>query len=67
MEEIIKMATRPGFVEVFWRRLQGCRRLGKMDTMQQIYNEMERECEAKYEHACFPSFQAFKKYLYRHH
>ena len=42
-DEITKMATRSGFVDVFWKRLQGNRRIGKMDTRQQIYTKMEEE------------------------
>ena len=66
MDEMKLMATRPGFVEVFWRRLRGARRIGKPDTMQQIYNRMEEEFEGEYGGEQFPSYTAFKKYLYRH-
>lgn len=65
-DEITKIATRSGFVDVFWKRLQGNRRIGKMDTRQQIYTKMEEEYEAKYGAGCFPSWEAFRKYLNRH-
>ena len=66
MDELKRMATRPGFVEVFWKRLYGCRSIGRQDTMQQIYNKMEEEFEAEYGGELFPSYTAFKKYFYRH-
>ncbi len=67
MDEKKLMATRQGFVEVFWHRLQSCRRIGKMNTMQQVYDAMDEEYCQEYGHELFPSYQAFKKYLYRHH
>ena len=66
MDEITKMASRSGFLEVFWERLQGLRRIGKLDTPQQIYDRMEQEHEAKYGVERFPSYEAFKKYKNRH-
>ncbi len=66
MDEITKMATRGGFVEVFWDRLQGCRRIGGTDSRQQIYDRMEQQYEEKYGAECFPSYEAFKKYVNRH-
>ena len=66
MDEITKMATRSGFVDVFWKRLQDNRRIGKQDTRQQIYFKMEGEYEAKYGAGLFPSWEAFRRYLSRH-
>jgi len=66
MDEITKMATRSGFVDVFWKRLQDNRRIGKMDTREQIYTRMEAQYEARYGSGCFPSWEAFRKYLNRH-
>lgn len=66
MDDLKRMATRPGFVEVFWERLQKLRRIGRFDTMRQIYSKMEEEFEAEYNGEQFPSYTAFKKYLYRH-
>lgn len=66
MDEITKMATRSGFVDVFWSRLQDLRRIGRLDTPRQIYDVMENEHEAKYGIARFPSYEAFKKYKNRH-
>lgn len=66
MDEITKMATRSGFVEVFWSRLQELRHIGRKDTRQQIYEGMAQQYEAKYGVECFPSYEAFKKYMNRH-
>ena len=66
MDEITKMASRTGFLDVFWVRLQDLRRIGRTDTPQQIYNKMEQEHEAKYGIERFPSYEAFKKYKNRH-
>lgn len=66
MDEITKMASRNGFLDVFWVRLQDLRRIGRTDTPQQIYNKMEQEHEAKYGIERFPSYEAFKKYKNRH-
>lgn len=65
MDDLTKMATRPGFVEVFWSRLQACRRIGKQDTMRQIFDRMESEYEGKYGSELFTSYKAFKNYFYR--
>lgn len=66
MDEITKMATRSGFVEVFWDRLRGLRRIGRMDTPKQIYEGMELEHEEKYGVFRFPTYDAFRKYKDRH-
>lgn len=66
MEEIVRMATRQGFVDVFWARLKAARRSGAVDSRKQIYDLMEEEYEAQYGQTCFPSYEAFKKYRNRH-
>ncbi len=66
MDEITKMATRPGFTEVFWQRLRANRRAGGADSRKQIYDAMDVQYEEKYGRPCFPSYDAFKKYLNRH-
>lgn len=66
MDEITKMASRNGFLDVFWVRLQDLRRIGRADTPKQIYDKMEQEHEAKYGIERFPSYEAFKKYKNRH-
>lgn len=66
MDDITKMATRSGFVEVFWCRLQGLRRIGRQDTARQIYDKMEQEHEEKYGIERFPSYEAFRKFKDRH-
>ena len=66
MDEITKMATRTGFVEVFWQRLRTMRRVGGTESRKIIYDSMDSEYEEKYGSSCFPSYEAFKKYLNRH-
>lgn len=66
MEEIVKMATRAGFLEVWWDRYRKRVRIGRMDTPRQIYEEMEVEHDAQYGSCRFPSWSAFKKYKNRH-
>lgn len=65
MDELKQMATREGFLEVFWNRLKCCRRLGKLDSMRQIYSAMEQEFASEYGREPFPSFEAFKVFFYR--
>lgn len=67
MEELKKMATRKGFVEVFWKRLQEHNRTGEEISMGKLYDDMAREYEAEYQHELFPSYNAFSKWLRRHH
>lgn len=66
MEDIKTMATREGFLEVFWRRIQGLRAIGRMDTFRQVYEKMDAQYEEEYGRALFPSYDAFRQYLYRH-
>lgn len=66
MEEIKQMATREGFLEVFWRKVQGYRGIGRQDTFRQVFDEMERRYEQEYGRSLWPSYEAFKMYLYRH-
>lgn len=67
MDELKKMATRKGFVEVFWARLQERNRTGEVISMCRLYGEMAAEYEAEYKHELFPSYDAFSKWLRRHH
>ena len=66
MREIIKMATKPGFLEVWWDRFRKKRKSGEKDSPVQIYETMEAEYEEQYGLACFPSWEAFRKYKNRH-
>lgn len=66
MEELKKMATRKGFVEVFWARLQEHNRTGEEISMGKLYDDMAAEYEAEYRHELFPSYNAFSKWLRRH-
>ncbi len=50
MEEIVKMATRAGFLEVWWDRYRKRVRIGRMDTPRQVYEDMEAEQCRLYEH-----------------
>ena len=66
MDELKLMATRPGFVEVFWRRLRGARRTNSKTTWRQVFNEMEDVFQGEYGQPLWPSFDAFRQYMYRH-
>lgn len=67
MDEIKKMVTREGFLDVYWSRLQKNRLSGGYASMREIYDQMEKEFRQEYGNLLFPSFSAFRKYLYRHH
>ena len=62
MEDIIRMVSRQGFIEVLNKRLAnspGTRR-------RQIFYDMEDEMEMNYGGNVFPSYEAFRQYYYRH-
>ena len=64
--ELKRMATRKGFIEVFWERIQADRRKGGHMTRRDIYNQMELEHEAYYDgESRFPSYDSFRKALER--
>ena len=65
MDELKLMATRPGFVEVFWRRLRGARRTNSKTTWRQVFNEMEDVFQGEYGQPLWPSFDAFRQYMKR--
>ena len=65
-DELRRMGTRKGFIEVFWERLVADRKKGGRMTRRGIYNQMELEHEAYYDgESRFPSFEAFRKALER--
>ena len=66
MEDIKRMVSRVGFIETFWNRMAADFRNGGNASRQQIYENMEEEYEIEYGWYQFPSFDAFRKYLYRH-
>lgn len=66
MEEIKTMATREGFLEVFWSRVQHLRGIGRMDSFHQVYDRMEEQYDKEYGRPLFPSWDAFRQYMYRH-
>ncbi len=64
--DLKRMATRRGFIEVFWERLRADRKEGGSRTRRDIYNQMEQEHEAYYDgESRFPSYDAFRKALER--
>lgn len=64
--DLKRMATRKGFIEVFWERVRADRKKGGRMTRREIYNQMELEHEAYYDgESRFPSFDAFRKALER--
>jgi hypothetical protein len=62
MEDIIRMVSRQGFIEVLQKRL--AKRPGTRRRL--IYYEMEDEMEMEYGGTVFPSYEAFRQYYYRH-
>ena len=66
MDEIKRMATREGFLEVFWEKVRGYRADGRIDSFRMVFEEMERRFEAEYGRPLWPSFDAFRQYSYRH-
>lgn len=65
-DDLRRMATRKGFIEVFWERIREDRRLGGSLTRRRCYELMEREHEDFYGgETRFPSFDAFRKALER--
>ena len=66
MEEIFEMATRKGFLTVWWRRLAALRATGSAITYKELYEQMEAEYEASFSSPLWDSYDAFKKYRNRH-
>jgi len=66
MEDITRMVSRQGFINVFYNRLADSMRNGAGYSRREVYEDMEEEYEAKYGCYQFPSFDAFRKYLSRH-
>lgn len=65
-DDLRRMGTRKGFIEVFWERIREDRRKGGTMSRRQCYEQMEQEHEAYYDgESRFPSFDAFKKAMER--
>ena len=60
MEDIKRMVSARGFVEVFWERIIASRKEGGKLTFRKCYNQMEAEFEASYGVSRWPSYDAFR-------
>ena len=65
MEEIKRMVSRQGFVDVFCDRLAAGAKNGDIICRQDLFDSMEEEFEKEYCCCQFPSFDAFRQYYYR--
>lgn len=60
MEDIKRMVSARGFVEVFWERITADRKAGGKLTFRDCYSQMEVEFEAAYGVSRWPSYDAFR-------
>ncbi len=67
MEDIKRMVSRTGFIEVFWERIAKDLQNGLISSRRETYESMEEEYENEYGCYQFPSFDAFKKYVSRNY
>ena len=61
-DEMNKLLTRDGFIEVFWETIQA-----EPDTHQNIFHRLCEESSEAFGVCCFPSYDAFRKYRDRRH
>lgn len=59
--DIVRMVSLTGFIEVFWERVRADRGNGGGQTYMQIYEGMEGDFSRKYGITRFPSYDAFRK------
>jgi hypothetical protein len=60
MDDITRMVSKAGFIQVFWERIRGDRRSGGSMTFKECYHRMEDEFERAYGCTRFRSFDAFR-------
>lgn len=65
MDDLKRMVSADGFVEVFWERLRAASRAGERLTRRECYERMEEEFQAEYNCNRYPSYDAFRKALNR--
>ena len=66
MEDIERMVTRRGFVEVLLERDRAAAASGTRKSRRAIFDDMEEEFEAYFKQPLYWSYDAFKKYKSRH-
>lgn len=63
MDDLKRMVSTDGFVEVFWERLQAARSSGEQLSRVDCYERMEEDFLAEYNCNRFSSYDAFRKVL----
>lgn len=66
LEDKKRLATRAGFIGLFWERFNAAARRGARISETRLFWKMEYEMEEIYKYPLFPSYEAFKKYKTRH-
>ena len=59
--DLVKMVSVSGFIDVFWDRVRADRGDGGNQTYKEIYADMEADFSHKYGITRFPSYDAFRK------
>ena len=59
--DVVRMVSLRGFIEVFWERVRADRGAGGNQTYKEIYADMEADFLHKYGITRFPSYDAFRK------
>lgn len=65
-EKALRLVTREGFVDEFWKCLKAARGRGLNPSQREIYEELEHLYEKTFKSPQFGSFDAFRKYRDRH-
>lgn len=60
MDDITRMVSKEGFIQVFWERIREDRRAGGSMKFKECYYLMEEEFERAYGCTRFRSFDAFR-------
>ena len=59
--DLVKMVSLSGFIDVFWDRVKANRIDGGNQTYKEIYADMEADFSHRYGITRFPSYDAFRK------
>lgn len=59
--DLVKMVSLSGFIDVFWDRVKANRIDGGNQTYKEIYADMEADFSHRYGVTRFPSYDAFRK------
>lgn len=59
--DLVKMVSLSGFIDVFWDRVKANRIDGGNQTYKEIYADMEADFSHQYGITRFPSYDAFRK------